>query len=260
MLRSSSVKVLFHACYTSRRVASCRAYSILQFFSPLDSSWVDSRFPGDCFFAETSSSLSPQSTLGLPFGWQALPRRMRRQECLSCPALLFHNLIDVVFSMFGKFSDHSVVGDTLSSRDVLRRLPAWTWKSRLPPFPTTLLAIEQEAHSGCKLCPIVRDTMDNMSSWRMAIPSKQQETLELANTSGRKFSCAVKVAVTFHCSFGPDGHEPLLSLLVGEWRGGKDDLHTSESRGLLLQKSKTEKESWKRVGVSMGPFAEENIH
>jgi hypothetical protein len=51
-----------------------------------------------------------------------------------------------------------------------------------------------------------------------------------------------------------------MSRCVGEWRGGKDDLHTSESRGLLLQKSKTEKESWKRVGVSMGPFAEGNIH
>lgn len=89
MLRSSSVKVLFHACYSSRRVASCRAYSILQFFSPLDSSWVDSRFPGDCFFAETSSSLSPQSTLGLPFGWQALPKEDAAAGVFELPGSLF---------------------------------------------------------------------------------------------------------------------------------------------------------------------------
>lgn len=34
----------------------------------------------------------------------------------------------------------------------------------------------------------------------------------------------MKVAVTFDRSFRPDDHE-LLSLLVDEWRGGKDDLY-----------------------------------
>jgi hypothetical protein len=107
------------------------------------------------------------------------------------------------------------------------------------------------------LCDI-RWTICHPGGWQY--PQNSKKPWIWLTPIGRQFSCAVKVAVTFDRSFTPDDHELLLSLLVGEWKGGKDDLHTLESRGLLLQKLKTGKESWKRVGVLMGPFTEGNIH